>query len=83
LHHLKIGDKFVFMLCVHFDARHRYIHYVPTCTLAGVDCKTSGLKGHTINGVEDLTIGRPGAALLDLCIVDLKEFVEPCEKVRT
>jgi hypothetical protein len=30
-----------------------------------------------------LAIGRPGAALLDLGIVDLEELVEPCKKFRT
>jgi hypothetical protein len=41
------------------------------------------LKGRTIDGVEDLAIGRSGAALLNFGIVDLEELVQPCEKVRT
>ena len=41
------------------------------------------MNGRTIDGVEDLAIGRSGAALLNLGIVDLEELVEPCKKFRT
>jgi len=38
------------------------------------------LKGHTIDGIEDMAVGGTGSALFDLGVVDLEELVEPCKK---
>jgi hypothetical protein len=85
LHHFEIGYELVFVPRVHFNARHWHIHCKPTYTSVadpGQRCE-SRLDGHTIDRIEDLTIGRAGSALLHLGIVYLEELVEPCKKFRT
>ena len=69
---------------VHFYTRHRYVHYVLYARQWGNagQGRESGSTGRTIDRVEDLAIGRTGAALLDLGIVNLEELVEPCKKFR-
>lgn len=37
----------------------------------------------TVDGVKNLAVGAARAALLDLCVVDLEELVEPCEQIRS
>ena len=71
------------MFCVHFDARHWYVHCEHTNTLAtdpGTEVERAVARGHTIDRIENLAIGRAGSALLDLGVVNLEELVEPCKK---
>ena len=37
--------------------------------------------GRTVDGVDDLAVGGAGAALLDFCVVELEELVDPSEQV--
>ena len=88
LHHLKIGYKFVFVLGIHFDARHWHIHCEPKDTSKERSRDERGQKpietdGRTIDGVEDLAVDRTGPALLDPGIVDLEQLIDPCKKFGT
>ena len=35
----------------------------------------------TVDGVDDLAVGGAGAALLDLCVVELQEVVDPSQQI--
>jgi hypothetical protein len=76
LHDLEVGDKLVLVLRVHLDARHRHV----ACPASAPEDR-GGWGERTVDGVEDLAVGRAGAALLDLCVVELEQVVEPAEEL--
>jgi hypothetical protein len=85
LHHFKIGYKLVFVLGIHFDARHWHIHCEPKDTSAAGSRderweRPIETDGRTIDGVEDLAVDRASPALLDPGIVDLEQLIEPCKE---
>jgi len=54
-----------------------------TCSIrcVGKVEEPAAISARTINGIKNLAVGSAGTTLLNLGVVDLKEVVEPFEKV--
>ena len=82
----EIRNELVLVFRVHLDSYHWNIPWKSGLLACQYDRGRGAVERvrdceRTVDGVDDLAVGGAGAALLDLCVVELQEVVDPSQQI--